>query len=95
MIKDANSFALSLQILIWNLEIGEPVKMIDCHTDVILCMTFNTDGSLLATSCKDKKLRVIEPRSGKVLQVWISHSEIFVHVCKVNRHTLAITFRVV
>ncbi|KAA0723359.1 Coronin-2B Coronin-like protein C [Triplophysa tibetana] len=56
------------KILIWNLEIGEPVKMIDCHTDVILCMTFNTDGSLLATSCKDKKLRVIEPRSGKVLQ---------------------------
>lgn len=57
------------QILIWNLEIGEPVKMIDCHTDVILSMSFNTDGSLLATSCKDKKLRVIEPRSGRVLQV--------------------------
>ncbi|KAG7221760.1 hypothetical protein INR49_029143 [Caranx melampygus] len=56
------------KILIWNLEIGEPVKMIDCHTDVILSMSFNTDGSLLATSCKDKKLRVIEPRSGRVLQ---------------------------
>ncbi|XP_073692254.1 coronin-2B isoform X1 [Garra rufa] len=56
------------KILIWNLEIGEPVKMIDCHTDVILCMSFNTEGSLLATSCKDKKLRVIEPRSGNVLQ---------------------------
>lgn len=58
-----------VQILIWNLEIGEPVKMIDCHADVILSMSFNTDGSLLATSCKDKKLRVIEPRSGRVLQV--------------------------
>lgn len=57
------------QVLIWNLDIGEPVKMIDCHTDVILCMSFNTDGSLLATSCKDKKLRVVEPRSGRVLQV--------------------------
>uniref|UniRef100_A0A3P9LKM5 Coronin n=1 Tax=Oryzias latipes TaxID=8090 RepID=A0A3P9LKM5_ORYLA len=56
------------KILIWNLEVGEPVKMIDCHTDVILSMSFNTDGSLLATSCKDKKLRVIEPRSGRVLQ---------------------------
>uniref|UniRef100_A0A3Q2DF14 Coronin n=1 Tax=Cyprinodon variegatus TaxID=28743 RepID=A0A3Q2DF14_CYPVA len=56
------------KILIWNLETGEPVKMIDCHTDVILSMSFNTDGSLLATSCKDKKLRVIEPRSGRVLQ---------------------------
>ncbi|XP_077173417.1 coronin-2B isoform X1 [Paroedura picta] len=56
------------KVLIWNLDIGEPVKMIDCHSDVILCLSFNTDGSLLATSCKDKKLRVIEPRSGKVLQ---------------------------
>ncbi|MGH0172946.1 UNVERIFIED_CONTAM: hypothetical protein FKN15_064129 [Acipenser sinensis] len=56
------------KILIWNLDIGEPVKMIDCHSDVILCMSFNTDGSLVATSCKDKKLRVIEPRSGRVLQ---------------------------
>lgn len=58
-----------LQVLIWNLDIGEPVKMIDCHTDVILCMSFNMDGSLLATTCKDKKLRVVEPRSGRVLQV--------------------------
>lgn len=45
------------------------MKMIDCHTDVVLSMSFNTDGGLLATSCKDKKLRIIEPRSGAVLQV--------------------------
>ncbi|KAL7980252.1 hypothetical protein Chor_001520 [Crotalus horridus] len=32
------------KILIWNLDIGEPVKMIDCHSDVILCMSFNTNG---------------------------------------------------
>lgn len=43
--------------------------MIDCHTDVVLCMSFNTNGSLLGTTCKDKRLRVIEPRSGRVLQV--------------------------
>ncbi|XP_058237511.1 coronin-2B isoform X2 [Hemibagrus wyckioides] len=74
------------KILIWNLEIGEPVKMIDCHTDVILCMSFNTDGSLLATSCKDKKLRVIEPRSGLVLQVCVfSEQEASCKNHKVNR----------
>ncbi|XP_016405967.1 coronin-2B-like [Sinocyclocheilus rhinocerous] len=56
------------KILIWNLEEGVAVKMIDSHPDVILCMSFNTDGSLLATSCKDKKLCIIDPRSGKVLQ---------------------------
>ncbi|KAJ8406601.1 hypothetical protein AAFF_G00301750 [Aldrovandia affinis] len=56
------------KILIWSLESGEPVKMIGCHADVVLCMSFNTDGSLVATSCKDRKLRIIEPRSGTVLQ---------------------------
>ncbi|MGH0164652.1 UNVERIFIED_CONTAM: hypothetical protein FKN15_047945, partial [Acipenser sinensis] len=65
---DTHMLYLAGKILIWNLDIGEPVKMIDCHSDVILCMSFNTDGSLVATSCKDKKLRVIEPRSGRVLQ---------------------------
>lgn len=50
---------------------GEAVKVIDCHTDVIYCMSFNRDGSLLATTSKDKKLRVIEPRRGIVLSVSI------------------------
>ncbi|KAK1789722.1 hypothetical protein P4O66_015617, partial [Electrophorus voltai] len=56
------------KILLWNLEKGEAVKMIDSHSDVVLCMSFSRDGSLLATSCKDKKLRIIEARSGRVLQ---------------------------
>ncbi len=49
------------------------MKMIDSHPDVVLCMSFNTDGSLLATSCKDKTLRIIDPRSGTVLQVRAKH----------------------
>lgn len=51
--------------------------MIDCHTDVVLSMSFNTDGGLLATSCKDKKLRIIEPRSGAVLQVRAGKGEVY------------------
>ena len=30
-------------------------------------------GSLLATTCKDKKLRIIDPRSGEVLRKGDSH----------------------
>uniref|UniRef100_A0AAR2KFR7 Coronin n=1 Tax=Pygocentrus nattereri TaxID=42514 RepID=A0AAR2KFR7_PYGNA len=56
------------KILLWNLEEAKVVKMFDSHSDVILCMSFNTDGSLLATSCKDKKLRIMDARSGRVLQ---------------------------
>lgn len=45
------------------------MNVIDCHTDVIYCMSLNRDGSFLATTCKDKKLRVIEPRTGMIISV--------------------------
>lgn len=36
-------------------------------------MSFNRDGSLLATTCKDKKLRIIDPRTGRVEQEGLCH----------------------
>ncbi|XP_041879537.1 coronin-2A isoform X2 [Corvus kubaryi] len=61
------------KIMIWNLDVkdavlSEPVKIIHVHKDVVLSMSFNTDGSLLATACRDRKIRVIDPRAGTVLQ---------------------------
>ncbi|OCU00724.1 coronin 2A L homeolog isoform X1 [Xenopus laevis] len=61
------------KIMIWNIDnddpvIYSPVRTIECHKDVILSMSFNTDGSLLATSCKDRIIRVIDPRQGTVIQ---------------------------
>jgi coronin-2 len=60
--------------MIWNLDtkesvISSPVRTITCHQDVILSMSFNTNGSLLATACKDRKIRILDPRLGTVLQV--------------------------
>ena len=57
------------QIIVWNISQGSVIHAIDCHPEVIFSMSLNRDGSLLATTCKDKKLRIIEPRSGRVLQV--------------------------
>ncbi|NXR08299.1 COR2A protein, partial [Semnornis frantzii] len=61
------------KIMIWNLDskdavISNPVKILDVHKDVVLSMSFNTDGSLLATACRDRKIRLINPRAGTVLQ---------------------------
>ncbi|XP_059745241.1 coronin-2A isoform X3 [Bos taurus] len=61
------------KVMVWNLDSKEsvimsPVKTINCHQDVILSMSFNTNGSLLATACKDRKIRVLDPRAGTVLQ---------------------------
>ncbi|XP_037350026.1 coronin-2A [Talpa occidentalis] len=61
------------KVMVWNLDTREsvitsPVKTISCHQNVILSMSFNTDGSLMATACKDRKIRILDPRSGTVLQ---------------------------
>uniref|UniRef100_A0A668A1K9 Coronin n=1 Tax=Myripristis murdjan TaxID=586833 RepID=A0A668A1K9_9TELE len=67
------STAYDYQVMIWNLDcpdqvIKNPVRTISHHTDVVLSMSFNTDGSLLATTCKDKRIRLMEPRTGNLLQ---------------------------
>lgn len=67
------SSAYDYQIMIWNLDCPEtviknPLRTISNHPDVVLSMSFNTDGTLLATSCKDRKVRLMEARSGNLLQ---------------------------
>lgn len=61
------------RILIWNIAKGQAVNAIECHPDVIYSLSLNRTGSLLATTCKDKKIRIIDPRSGEVLRVGDSH----------------------
>ncbi|XP_019871388.2 coronin-2B isoform X2 [Aethina tumida] len=61
-------------VIVWDIEKGEALNVIDCHRDAIHSMSLNRDGSLIATTCKDKKLRVIEPRTGIVKSEGICHS---------------------
>lgn len=41
--------------------------MLTGHTEIIQSLTWNHDGSLLATTCKDKKIRVFDVRANKVV----------------------------
>ena len=55
-------------ILIWNTQTGE--KLIDLsgmHSDQINSISWNHNGSAVATTCKDKKIRVIDPRKKEVV----------------------------
>ncbi|XP_050428555.1 coronin-1C [Adelges cooleyi] len=61
------------QVVIWNVGVGEPLIHIDCHPDIVFSASWNFDGSQLLTTCKDKKLRLINPRSGEVEQEVICH----------------------
>ncbi|XP_077562721.1 coronin-2B-like isoform X2 [Haemaphysalis longicornis] len=60
-------------ILVWDVSHGDVVHTIDCHPDSIHSMSFNRDGSLLATTCKDKKLRIIDPRACTVIREGVCH----------------------
>lgn len=57
------------QLIIWDVQPAEALITIDCHPGAILSASWNPAGNLIATSCKDKKFRIIDARTGDVLQV--------------------------
>ncbi|XP_043481503.1 coronin-6 isoform X1 [Leptopilina heterotoma] len=60
-------------VIIWNVGTGESLVRIDCHPDVVYSACWNWDGSRLVTTCKDKKIRLLDPRSGKILEEAVAH----------------------
>jgi len=60
-------------VIVWNVAKGVTVTVIDCHPDTIYSMSFNRNGSMLATTCKDKQLRCIDPRTGEVVTQGQAH----------------------
>ncbi|TRY83610.1 hypothetical protein DNTS_022093, partial [Danionella cerebrum] len=55
-------------IIIWNVGSGEAlINLEDLHPDVIFSVCWSRNGSLICTACKDKKVRVIDPRKGKII----------------------------
>lgn len=67
------AFALSgcdNQIIIWNVGTGQAmISLEDIHPDLIYSVAWNRNGNLICTSCKDKAIRVIDPRKETVIAV--------------------------
>lgn len=64
-------------VVVWNIESGDILfEVDDMHTDLIYSISWNYNGSSLATTCKDKKLRVIDPRTRQLISVsnWSTQS---------------------
>lgn len=68
--KWINYFILGadLKILIWNVGTAEILHTIN-HPDLIWSVCWNWEGTRLVTTCKDKKIRIYDPRSGEMEQV--------------------------
>eukprot|EP00062_Callorhinchus_milii_P016377 gi/632967605/ref/XP_007900070.1/ PREDICTED: coronin-1C isoform X2 [Callorhinchus milii] len=55
-------------IMIWNVGTGEALlELNDMHNETIYSISWNRDGSLFCTASKDKKLRLIDPRNGRII----------------------------
>lgn len=51
---------------IWDVEKGDDMFTIGGHSDIIQSCAWNKDGSQLVSACRDKKLRLIDPRKQTV-----------------------------
>ncbi|XP_029547645.1 uncharacterized protein LOC115149178 isoform X1 [Salmo trutta] len=55
-------------IIIWNVGTGEAmIQLEDMHPDVIFSACWSRNGALICTACKDKNIRVIDPRKEKIV----------------------------
>eukprot|EP01129_Flabellula_baltica_P015479 TRINITY_DN7904_c0_g1_i1.p1 TRINITY_DN7904_c0_g1~~TRINITY_DN7904_c0_g1_i1.p1 ORF type:complete len:450 (+),score=124.86 TRINITY_DN7904_c0_g1_i1:37-1386(+) len=53
-------------VKIWDARNGSETHNISGHSGLVTACEWNHNGSLLATACKDKKLRVVDPRAGEI-----------------------------
>uniref|UniRef100_A0A8D1BZ38 Coronin n=1 Tax=Sus scrofa TaxID=9823 RepID=A0A8D1BZ38_PIG len=55
-------------VLIWNVGTAEELYRLDSlHPDLIYNISWNRNGSLFCSACKDKSVRVIDPRRGTLV----------------------------
>lgn len=54
---------------------GESLITMDEHPDLIYNVSWNYNGSLFCTSCKDRRIRVCDPRKNEVLAVSIAREK--------------------
>lgn len=67
----------STEVKIWDVEAGSVVSTGETHSDMVQSLSWDYTGTTYATTCKDKKLRLFDPRAGpNAVTVAESHSGI-------------------
>jgi coronin-1B/1C/6 len=65
LVSSAGDWTMKL----WDVETSKEKLKYDDHPDQVMSVIWNWDGSIMATSCKDKKLRLIDARASKLSSV--------------------------
>lgn len=56
-------------VQLWDLNVQKEVLASNEHPDVIQSLSWRSDGGQLVTSCKDKMVRVVDPRAARPIQM--------------------------
>ena len=59
-------------VIVWDVGTGEALNSVELP-DIPLCASWNRNGSNVVTSCKDKKVRILDPRAGTIVKVRMPH----------------------
>jgi len=60
-------------IKLWDVEQGVDARTVEGHTDIIQSLDWNANGSQIATTSKDKKLRLFDPRTNTIAAETVAH----------------------
>eukprot|EP00158_Paraphelidium_tribonemae_P002387 Partr_v1_DN25321_c0_g1_i2_m22006 putative Coronin, actin binding protein len=61
------SSGADLVIKLYDIQKGAERQQVTVHPDIVNSISWNYNGSLFATTCKDKKLRIVDPRSNSIV----------------------------
>jgi coronin-1B/1C/6 len=67
------SASADFTVKLWDISTGQEKITLDGHTEIIQSVTFNWEGNLVATTCKDKKIRVFDVRANRIVQETTGH----------------------
>lgn len=63
-------------IKLWDITHGQEKQVVKGHTEIIQSLAWNHNGSLLITTCRDKKIRILDVRANQVVQEAAGHQGI-------------------
>jgi len=63
-----------LTVRLWDIKSGQEKISLDGHSDAVQSVGWSWDGKLLVTTCKDKKMRLYDPRTKKVIDEAVAHN---------------------